>query len=120
MDHEVDDVNGAWRAVDGTFWMLPHRRFRTDGRERLGRDRLSKLLDELERTLAALESADTRHVLRGLSRAREQLDFVEHEAVAVVRSHGWAWQDIGGALGVCRSAAHKRFARLDVRRRRRP
>ena len=117
---EIDDVNGSLRAVDGTFWMLPNRRFHTDGREEIERDRLTKLLSELVRSLVALEAADTRHVLRGLNRAREQLDLVEHDAVAVARSPQWAWRDIGDALGVSRAAAHKRFARVDVLRRRRP
>jgi len=117
---EIDDVNGSWRAVDGTFWMLPHRRFPADGRKRLSRQRLSKQLATLVQTLAALDAADTRHVLRGLTRAREQLDAVEHEAVVLARSQRWAWRDIGDALGVSRAAAHKRFARVDVRRRRRP
>jgi hypothetical protein len=31
-----DITNAAWRAADGTFLMLPHRRFRADGREERG------------------------------------------------------------------------------------
>jgi DNA-directed RNA polymerase specialized sigma24 family protein len=112
MNDEIDDVNGSMRAIDGTFWLLPHKRFRTDGRAQgLPREPLHRLIDGLIAELALVRSADLREVLVTLRKARSQLDRAEYEAVAVARSNQWAWRDVADVLQVAVSSVHKRFAR---------
>jgi hypothetical protein len=36
---------------------------------------------------------------------------VEASQVAVARSHGWSWQQIGDALGVTRQSAHAKHGK---------
>ena len=88
--NEIDDINGAMRAIDGTFWVLPHKRFRTDGRtQHLPREPLHTLV---------------------VRKAREQLARAEYEAVVVARSKRWAWRDVAEVLHLAVSTVHKRFA----------
>jgi len=46
-------------------------------------------------------------------------EHLEQELVAYARSSRWSWKDVGEALGVSRSAAHERFAQVEVPSRRR-
>jgi len=111
VNNEIDDVNGSMRAIDGTFGILPHKRFRTDGRtQHLPRDTLHKLIDSLIAELAHIRSADLRDVFVILRNARTQLDHAEYEAVVVARSRRWAWRDVADVLQLRVSTVHKRFA----------
>jgi hypothetical protein len=48
------------------------------------------------------------HGLREVTELRRTLDRVERELVAAAR-HNWSsWEEIGGALGISRQAAHAR------------
>jgi DNA-directed RNA polymerase specialized sigma24 family protein len=110
MNGEIDDVNGSMRAVDGTFAILPHKRFPTDGRRRnLSREPLDGLIDRLIAELSDVRSADLRDVLKNLRKARQQLERAEREAVVVARSHLWAWRDVAEVLGRSVSTVHERF-----------
>ena len=111
MNHEIDDVNGSMRAIDGTFWLLPHKRFPTDGRtEGCSREPLHKAIDELIKQLRRVRSADLRDALVVLRKARTQLDRAEYEAVVVARSNRWAWRDVADVMQLAASTVHKRFA----------
>jgi DNA-directed RNA polymerase specialized sigma24 family protein len=114
MSEEFETVNGAWRAPDGRFWMLPHRQFPADGRKRRPLDRLHDLVRRYERLLPYTGSPSLEVSLRAIRDARRQLDEIECEAVAVARGSMWSWRDVAEVLGMSVSAAHKRFARVDV------
>jgi DNA-directed RNA polymerase specialized sigma24 family protein len=115
----MDTTNGAARAPDGTFWMVPERQFYADGRTRRSRERLIELVVEFDRLFTFAKNADLHIALRAIRAARRRLDAIEHEAVAVARGHMWSWRDIGEALGLSTSAVHKHFGRENVPPRRR-
>jgi predicted RNA polymerase sigma factor len=46
-----------------------------------------------------------------ISRVRERLIHEEEQIAFAMRVRGDAWEDIAGAFGVSRQAAHQRFAR---------
>lgn len=48
--------------------------------------------------------------LRELGDLRAVVGRLELDLVALARSQGFTWKEIGAALGVSRQAAHKRFA----------
>jgi hypothetical protein len=48
--------------------------------------------------------------LRAVRALRELADRLEVLQVAKARSLGWSWQQVAGALGVTRQAAHKKHA----------
>ena len=109
-----DDINGAARATDGTFWMHPHRRFPTDGRESRSFDRLLDIVHRYENVLPHTTNPSIDAMLRAIREARKHLDEIEYEAVAVARGAHWSWRDIGDALEMTGSGAHRRFARTRV------
>lgn len=114
-----DVTNGAMRAVNGQFWMLPDRRFRTDGRKALERTRLRALVRGFAKSSERIANSNPAVGLRAIRDARRQLDRVEYELVAVARACMWSWRDVGDALGMSAAAAHKRFARTESQRVRR-
>jgi len=107
----VDTIKGSARAPDGTFWMLPHRQFPTDGRQRRSIDRLLDLVHRYEKVLPYTANPSLEVTLRAIHEARKKLDEIEYEAVAVARGAHWSWRDIAKVLGMSVSAARKRFAR---------
>ena len=115
----MDTTNGAARAPDGMFWMVPERQFYADGRELRSRDRLVQLVIEFDRLFTFAKNADLHVALRAIRGARRRLDEIEHEAVAIARGEQWSWRDVGDVLGLSTSAVHKRFARENVPPRRR-
>jgi hypothetical protein len=119
MDDEFETINGAWRAVDGRFWELPTRRFHADGRREPDHRALRGLSEEAIKLLRFAESVDPSVALAAIRGLRRKLDELEHEAVALARSYRWSWREIANSLGLSRSAAHDRFARRDVRPRKR-
>jgi hypothetical protein len=106
-----DKINGSARAADGTFWMQPHRRFPTDGRQQRSVDRLLDLVHGFETVFPYTANPSLEVALRAIHDARERLDEIEYEAVAVARGARWSWRDIGRTLDMTGSAAYKRFAR---------
>ena len=65
--------------------------------------------DEVTRT--ASDSADPLRALRAVSALRRLADQLENQQVEEALRRGHTWQDIAGALGVTRQAAHKKHAR---------
>lgn len=112
-------TNGAWRAGNGQFWMLPDRRFRADGRKQIEWTRLRALVRGFAKTCERIANSNPAIGLRAIQDARRQLDRVEYELVAVARGATWSWRDVGEALGMSAAAAHKRFGRGESRRSRR-
>jgi hypothetical protein len=113
--------NGALRDPTGRFWMLPERVFRTDGR----RERVSRTYERLLATIMAQarRSSNIEPVLalRAVREMRRLCDVLEYEAVAIARGCGWSWADVGAALGISTSGAHRQFAReIPEPRKRRP
>jgi hypothetical protein len=119
MNEDFETVNGAWRAVDGRFWELPTRRFHADGRKEPDHGALRGLSDEATRLLRFAESVEPSIALAAIRALRRKVDELEHEAVALARSYRWSWREIGYSLGLSRSAVHDRFARSDVKSRKR-
>jgi hypothetical protein len=114
-------VNGAVRTNDGSFGQLPARKFHADGRELLAPDRYRALADRAAKFLELIRSSDLVNALAGVREVRKCVDQLEYELVAYARSRYWPWSAIATVLGVHPSAAHRRFAREDVRpRKRRP
>jgi hypothetical protein len=107
-------VNGAMRSTNGTFWMLPDRQFRADGRERLDRERLEMLIDRTEKFLDVVGSGDVVNALAAAKALRTCVDLIEHEMVAIERGHGWRWTDVAQVLGQNASTVHRRFARIET------
>jgi len=101
-----DKINGSARASDGTFWMQPHRRFPTDGREHRSFDRLLELVHSFEKVLPYTANPSIEIVLAAIRDARKRLDEIEYEAVALARGAQWSWRDIAGVLGMSASRAH--------------
>jgi len=104
-------VKGSVRAPDGTFWMRADRRFHTDGREHRSIDRLLDLVRRYEKVLPYTANPSIEVILRAVRIARERLDEIEYEAVAVARGKQWSWRVIADVLGMSSSVAHRRFAR---------
>lgn len=115
----VDDyyvINGADRAVDGRFCQVPSRKFRTDGRRPIEPDLFRLRAEEIAVSASAIGTLPLRQALAAVRDMRLDVDDLEFELVAQVRGAGWSWQEVGDALGLTRSAAHKRFAQDDVSR----
>jgi hypothetical protein len=49
-----------------------------------------------------------RRGLREVTSLRQTLDCLERELVVAARRNGSTWQEVGGALGISRQAAHAR------------
>ncbi len=118
---QFETVNGAWRSIDGRFWQLPTRRFRADGRSKPLPEPLMEEAQTIVRLLKRAANGSPLVALQSVGSLRRHVDKWEHEAVVLARSCGWSWRDIAPLLGISATAAHRRFARPDVRpRRRRP
>jgi len=114
-----ETVNGAWRAVDGTFFMLPGREFHADGRTHVSPDARDELVRRAYLALLRITSGGPTVALIALAALRRHVDDLEHEVIALARSDYWSWQNIGRVLGRSPSALHERFAKKQVNRRRR-
>jgi len=64
--------------------------------------------DQLSSALASEEPAMGLRAVLALRRLAEQ---VEATQVALARSQGWSWQQIGDALGITRQSVHAKFGR---------
>jgi DNA-directed RNA polymerase specialized sigma24 family protein len=104
-------INGSIRARDGTFWMQSHRQFAADGREHRPIDRLVDLVHRYDTLLPYTANPSIEVALRAIREARQHLDEIEYEAVAVARGARWSWRTIAEVLGLSTTAAHRRFAR---------
>ena len=49
--------------------------------------------------------------LRAVLALRRLAEQVEASQVAVARSQGWSWQQIGDALGITRQSIHAKYGR---------
>jgi hypothetical protein len=107
----VEVVNGATREAHGPFGMLPERVFRTDGRAELSSAKIEELLHRLMAEARRSGSVAPVLALRAARSMRRLCDELEYEAVAIARACGWPWRDVGAALGISESGAHRRFAR---------
>lgn len=56
-------------------------------------------------------------VLTQLAEIRHRIDVLEHAIVAVARSYGATWEDIGEQFGISRQAARQRFGEPRKRQR---
>lgn len=83
-------------------------------------DRMDALITVLDDAAASIKQAtydlggereDAAEALANISQARKTLDNAEHQAVALLRSGGATWHDVGDALDMTRQAAHERFSR---------
>jgi len=61
--------------------------------------------------LENLELNDAAVALRAAAALRATADRVEERGVALARSQGWSWEQIGDAMGVSRQAAHAKYGR---------
>jgi hypothetical protein len=116
---ELDIVNGAMRAIDGTFWLRPERSFRADGREEVDRDELTAWIEHVLVLLECIRTGDVADAMAATRELKTTVDAIEHEMIAIARGGHWAWRDIGEALGMHPSSAHRRFARELVEQRKR-
>ena len=66
---------------------------------------------DVQRILDVAEGDDPAAGLRAVVVLRRLADRLEATHVAVARRQGWAWQQIGDALGVSRQAVHKKYRR---------
>jgi hypothetical protein len=83
---------------------------------------ISRFDPDLELERLELRRSQRKAALTRLGRvvaARAKLDARERELVVVAREAGASWEEIGRALGVSRSQAHRRHAAGDPRRKRR-
>ena len=61
--------------------------------------------------LENLDLRDATVALRASAALRAMADRLEERGVALARSQGWSWEQIGDAMGVSRQAAHARYGR---------
>ena len=57
----------------------------------------------------ATTSKDPEVGLAAVAALRRLLESLEALQVENAREHGWSWQQIAGALGVTKQAAHKKY-----------
>ena len=121
-EDEEEVVNGARRADDGRFKVSHDRICRTDGTSEIAADELEELLLRVRVQAKRARTVSPSVALDAARAMRRLCDELEYEAVAIARGCGWSWLDIGEALGISESGAHRRFAgslapRLRQRRR---
>ena len=58
-----------------------------------------------------LQSSDPAVGLRAVGALRRLAEQVEAVHVAAAREQGWAWEQIGDALGVSRQSVHAKYGR---------
>jgi hypothetical protein len=59
----------------------------------------------------SLKSADPGQALRASLALHGLAERLEARSVALAREKGWAWQQIGEALGVTRQSVHHKYGR---------
>lgn len=62
---------------------------------------------------AHLRSADPAVGLRAVGALRRLAEQVEAVQVEAAREQGWAWEQIGDALGVSRQSVHAKYGKQD-------
>jgi hypothetical protein len=60
---------------------------------------------------AAIESEDPAQGLRAALALHRLAERVEAHQVAVARTQGWSWQQIGDALGITRQSVHAKYGK---------
>lgn len=58
--------------------------------------------------IATATDEDPRRGLHAVAALRRLVEKLEGEHVARARKAGWSWQEIAGALGVSKQAAHRK------------
>jgi hypothetical protein len=66
---------------------------------------------DLDQLPTAMTSDDPAKGLRAVLALRRLAEQVEASQVAVARSQGWSWQQIGDALGITRQSIHAKYGR---------
>jgi len=59
----------------------------------------------------AIESEDPAQGLRAALALHRLAERVEAHQVAVARTQGWSWQQIGDALGITRQSVHAKYGK---------
>jgi hypothetical protein len=116
---DLDIVNGAMRTWDGTFGQLPNRIFPGDGRHPVDPNVYLDLARTIFVLVQVVVTGSVFDAMQSMADLRHAVEILEQQLVVYARSVGWAWRDVGDALGVTRSAAHERFAQVEVPFRRR-
>ena len=116
---EFETVNGAWRSTDGRFWMLPERIFYADGRRSVTPDKQHDLSRRIAMQAGIAGNPTPMIAMPAVRSLRRMVDELEYEVVARARAFYWSWRAIGDAMGVSAAAAHRRYARVEVKPRRR-
>jgi hypothetical protein len=70
-----------------------------------------ELVEQLERGLADLASADPDGALSAAAQVERLAATAANRAAAKARLRGASWSEIGAAFGISKQAAHQRFAR---------
>ena len=117
---EYPVTNGAGREMNGTFAMLPERRFYADGRDPVAYEKFYEFVRKMAFLEKRARGPDIAVALMAVKTMRKTVDAIEHEAIAMARARLWSWRTIGSVLGISGSALHERYAQPDVRRRKRP
>ena len=60
---------------------------------------------------AAIDSEDPAQGLRAALALHRLAERVEAHQVAVARTEGWSWQQIGDALGITRQSVHAKYGK---------
>jgi hypothetical protein len=109
-DEHEELVNGSTRGDDGRFAVSSERVVRTAGTSVLPPGEYEELLLRIAEQIRRAKSLSPVLALDGAKEMRRLCDALEYEAVALARGCGWPWRDIGSALGISESGAHRRFA----------
>jgi hypothetical protein len=121
LDGDEPTFNGAVRHPNGRFWVLPERKYRTDGRREIFSRTYEHLLATIMAQARRSDTVEPVLALHAVKAMRRLCDELEYEAVAIARGCGWSWNDVGAALGLSASGAHRQFARESAEpRKRRP
>jgi hypothetical protein len=66
---------------------------------------------EIDQLSTALAGDDPAVGLRAVLALRRLAERVEANQVALARSQGWSWQQIGDALGITRQSVHQKYGK---------
>jgi hypothetical protein len=66
---------------------------------------------DVDEISAAIESEDPAQGLRAALALHRMAERVEAHHVAVARTQGWSWQQIGDALGITRQSVHAKYGK---------
>jgi hypothetical protein len=70
--------------------------------------RTDEVVDMVQQAL----SRDGHNAVSGARRLKDELVWIEREAVRRARADGLSWSEIGRLLGISRQAAYERFSQL--------